>query len=187
MGTKAELRLSLKNKLEVLKQSEHLDLSNKVSLNLQTLLNDLGVIQKNLVIGVFAPIQQEPKWFLKLDERVLKHSAYPAFVSGNMEFRLSAMADLVETTSFGVSIFGPVEGAKVVAPEIIIVPGLGFDKSGKRLGRGKGFYDKYLEENSAIKIAVAFEMQMEKEIPVDPHDIKMDFVVTDQNVYTTNR
>lgn len=104
-----------------------------------------------------------------------------------MEFRLSAMADLVETTGFGVSIFGPVEGAKVVAPDIIIVPGLGFDKSGKRLGRGKGFYDKYLEKNAAIKIAVTFEMQMEKEIPVDPHDIKMDFVVTDQNVYTTNR
>lgn len=187
MGTKAELRSSIKQRLEVLKESEHLDLSQKVSLNLNRLLNDLGVVHKNLVIGVFAPIQKEPKWFLNLNEEHLKLTAYPAYVSGEMVFRLSRMSELVESTGFGVTIFGPQDSAKVVVPEIIIVPGLGFDQSGKRLGRGKGFYDKYLEKNAAVKIAVAFEMQMEKEIPVDPHDIKMDFVVTDQKIYKTNR
>ena len=187
MGTKTELRLALKQKLGVLNESEQFKLSQKLSSNLRQLLNDLGVIQKNLVIGVYAPIEHEPKWFTSLDESFHKLTAYPAFESGVMLFKKATLSELVESQDFGVTIFGPKAQAQVVEPQVLLIPGLGFGTKGERLGRGKGFYDRYLESHPVIKIGVAFEVQMENDIPTEAHDIKMDFVVTDQEVYITNR
>lgn len=162
--------------------SEHEDLSINVSKNLNKLLRSLDVIHKNLVIGVFAPIEREPKWFLKLDEELLKLTAYPAF-DKNMVFRSAQLSDLKIRLDFGVEILGPELLQPLVTPDIVIVPGLGFSRDGKRIGRGKGFYDRYLEKSSAVKIGLAFEMQIKEDIPSDPHDVKMDFVVTNHNVY----
>ena len=181
MRTKAGLRKELKNALSSMSDSEHEDISINVSKNLNKLLRSLDVIQKNLVIGVFAPIEKEPKWFLKLDEELLKLTAYPAF-DKEMVFRLAQLSDLKTKKDFGVEILGPELAHPIITPNIIIVPGLGFSTDGKRLGRGKGFYDRYLEKSSAIKIGIAFEMQIKADIPTDPHDVVMNFVVTDHNV-----
>ncbi len=187
MGTKADLRKILKSRLASLSDQEYLELSLKVSILLKNLLNDHFVIQRHLVIGVFAPIQKEPKWFLRMDKDVEKLTAYPAYSKDGMIFRLAERSKLVLNQDFGADIFGPNETEKVVAPKIIIVPGLGFMKDGTRLGRGKGFYDRYLEDKSVIKIGVSFEMQILDCIPTDPHDVKMDFIVTDQEILKINR
>ena len=183
MGTKADFRKALKSKLSKLSESEHLDLSQKVSRNLQNLLNDLGVIQKKLVTGVFAPIQQEPKWFLEIEESFEELTAYPAYADQGMHFKLTRLNLLKKSLDFGVEILGPDLKCPTVEPKVILVPGLGFTADGERLGRGKGFYDRYLENSKPIKIGVAFEIQIERNLPVDPHDMKMDFVVTDKNIY----
>lgn len=154
---------------------------------LKHLLNDLHVIQQHLVIGVFAPIEQEPKWFLEMDDVLEKLTAYPAYATDRMIFRLAQRSELEIAQDFGVGILGPKLSAKEIAPKIIIVPGLGFTSDGARLGRGKGFYDRYLEDSSVIKIGIGFEMQIEQDIPTDPHDVRMDFVVTDQKIYKINR
>ena len=60
-----------------LSDQEYLELSLKVSKQLKNLLNDQFVIQQHLVIGVFAPIEKEPKWFLDMDEAIEKLTAYP--------------------------------------------------------------------------------------------------------------
>uniref|UniRef100_A0A1B6DQ05 5-formyltetrahydrofolate cyclo-ligase n=2 Tax=Clastoptera arizonana TaxID=38151 RepID=A0A1B6DQ05_9HEMI len=67
--------------------------------------------------------------------------------------------------------------------DLVIVPGLAFTKSGGRMGRGKGYYDKYLEKckskNNQLKtIAVAFKEQVLKDIPVGPNDFKIDDVLS---------
>lgn len=68
--------------------------------------------------------------------------------------------------------------------DIIIVPGLGFDRKGNRLGYGKGYYDKFLvNQPSAIKIALCFEAQIVPEIISDEYDIKMDYLVTENNCF----
>ena len=72
----------------------------------------------------------------------------------------------------------------IVAPaevEVWIVPGLAFTKDGKRLGYGGGWYDRLLASasKSARKIGVAHEFQIVENLPHEPHDIKMDAVVTD--------
>jgi 5-formyltetrahydrofolate cyclo-ligase len=77
---------------------------------------------------------------------------------------------------------------KQVAPEeldLIMVPGVAFDRNGGRLGHGKGYYDKLLQHarRDAPLVALAFECQLFDEIPMDRHDIFMDSIITETAVY----
>lgn len=62
--------------------------------------------------------------------------------------------------------------------ELIIVPAVAYDRKGNRLGRGKGFYDRLLSTTQAVKIGVGYEFQLIDEIPVEPHDVPMDMIIT---------
>jgi len=78
--------------------------------------------------------------------------------------------------------------AKNVTPQeldFVMVPGVGFDRRGGRTGHGKGYYDKLLQHArpDAPLVALAFECQMFDEIPMQPHDIFMDAIVTELAVY----
>jgi 5-formyltetrahydrofolate cyclo-ligase len=77
---------------------------------------------------------------------------------------------------------------KVVQAEdldLVMVPGVAFDRNGGRSGHGKGYYDKLLQHArpDAPLVALAFECQMFPEIPVAPHDIFMDQVITEAAIY----
>jgi 5-formyltetrahydrofolate cyclo-ligase len=79
--------------------------------------------------------------------------------------------------------------AKRLQPEdldLIMVPGVAFDRQGGRTGHGKGYYDKLLQHArpECPLVALAFECQMFGEIPMQEHDIFMDKVVTEQAVYS---
>ncbi|MDR1755402.1 MAG: 5-formyltetrahydrofolate cyclo-ligase [Culturomica sp.] len=63
------------------------------------------------------------------------------------------------------------------AIDLIIVPGVAFDKKGNRLGRGKGYYDRILKTSTAYKIGVCFSFQLWGSVPVEAHDIPMDYVI----------
>ena len=62
--------------------------------------------------------------------------------------------------------------------DLVIVPGIAFDKSKNRLGRGKGFYDRYFNHNEVYKIGICFNFQLLKTIPATLHDVKMDKIIT---------
>ena len=69
--------------------------------------------------------------------------------------------------------------------DLIIVPGVAFDRRGGRTGHGKGYYDKLLEHArpDTPLVALAFECQMFEEIPMQDHDVFMDKVVTEKASY----
>ena len=69
--------------------------------------------------------------------------------------------------------------------DLIIVPGVAFDRRGGRTGHGKGYYDKLLEHArlDTPLVALAFECQMFDEIPMQEHDVFMDKVVTEKASY----
>ena len=72
-------------------------------------------------------------------------------------------------------------GDDIVDPHIldlIIVPGVAFDHQGNRCGRGKGFYDRFLSLATATTIAVCFDCQLVDSLPVEPHDIPAQYIVT---------
>lgn len=62
--------------------------------------------------------------------------------------------------------------------ELVIVPGIAFDKNGNRLGRGKGFYDKFLKHTKAFKLGVCFDFQLFDDVPFEEHDVRMDSVIS---------
>ncbi len=64
---------------------------------------------------------------------------------------------------------------------LILMPGLAFDRNRCRIGYGGGFYDKYLSQHADTvftKVALCFDFQMYEEIPTEPHDEKMDMVIS---------
>ncbi|MCR5444629.1 MAG: 5-formyltetrahydrofolate cyclo-ligase [Bacteroidales bacterium] len=64
--------------------------------------------------------------------------------------------------------------------ELIIVPGVAFDRQGNRMGRGRGFYDRLLKSTpNAVKIGVAYDFQILDTIPVEPHDVRMNLVIAE--------
>ena len=63
--------------------------------------------------------------------------------------------------------------------DLIIVPGVAFDYMGNRLGRGRGYYDRFLCQHLDVKrIGICFDFQMVDEVPAEPFDIRMDEVIS---------
>ncbi len=80
------------------------------------------------------------------------------------------------------------ELGKEVAPEqldCVMVPGVAFDRNGGRLGNGAGYYDRLLKgvRADAVLIGVCFESQLVEQVSMDAHDVAMDIVMTEKNLY----
>ena len=72
--------------------------------------------------------------------------------------------------------------------ELVVVPGIAFDKKGNRVGRGKGYYDRMLPRSKAVKIGVGYDFQIvEEEIEVDAHDVGMDIVISQSRTINVRR
>lgn len=76
------------------------------------------------------------------------------------------------------------ETADIHDIELIIVPGVAYDRQGNRVGRGKGYYDRLLSTSKATKIGMAYDFQVVDEIDAEPHDVKVDFIITDKGSIT---
>jgi 5-formyltetrahydrofolate cyclo-ligase len=72
--------------------------------------------------------------------------------------------------------------------DIVIVPGVAFDRRGVRLGYGGGYYDRFLPmlRSDTVKIGLAFELQMVERVPVEEHDVRLNYVVTEQRIIDCN-
>lgn len=71
--------------------------------------------------------------------------------------------------------------------EVILVPAIALTRQGFRLGYGFGYYDRYLHGKHSKKIALAYSKQIIKTIPHDGHDVKVDCIVTEDEVIYTNK
>ena len=87
---------------------------------------------------------------------------------------------MVSGEQFGIGEPTGEEWTDLAAVELIAVPGVAFDREGNRMGRGRGFYDRLLKSTpNAVKIGLAYNFQMLDAIPTEPHDVKMNLVITD--------
>lgn len=68
--------------------------------------------------------------------------------------------------------------------DLIIVPGVVFDRRGNRIGYGGGYYDRYFSDlNSAIKkVVLAYDMQVVESLVIEEHDVKVDFIITEKEI-----
>ena len=101
----------------------------------------------------------------------------------DMELRLYTGADSLQPGAFGImEPTGPLY-TDYAAIDVAVIPGMAFDADGHRLGRGKGYYDRFLPLiPRAYKIGLCFPWQLVDEVPSDAHDIMMDGVIS-QNAH----
>jgi 5-formyltetrahydrofolate cyclo-ligase len=73
--------------------------------------------------------------------------------------------------------------------DLILMPGVAFDRQGGRVGYGAGFYDKFLSDmnNNVNKIAVAYHFQVLHDIPMDEHDVRIDGIITEEESIFTDK
>jgi len=99
----------------------------------------------------------------------------PSEITGESDLKLN---------SFGYSEPKKVSPVNIEEIDLVIVPGLVFDKNLNRIGFGKGYYDRILNKlkASARKVAVAHDFQVLEEIPAEEHDVKMDMIITEKSI-----
>lgn len=133
---------------------------------------------------LFAPLPREPDIAPLLADALAsgKLLALPRWNAMTHAYDLVQVRDLgheLVTGQFGVR--EPAAHCPLVAMnrlDLALVPGLGFDVRGHRLGRGKGHYDRLLAGFTGMKLGVAFDFQVVATVPCEPHDIVLDAVVT---------
>ena len=143
-------------------------------------IESLPQVKEASVVALFASLDDEPQTEVII-ERLSHHKrvVLPRIEGDEMEFYDLASGALAEG-AFG--IMEPQSG-ELVEPrkiDVMVVPGVAFTPLGDRLGRGKGFYDRYLSREGfrAYCVGVCYPHQMVDELPVEPHDRRMDEVVS---------
>lgn len=82
------------------------------------------------------------------------------------------------------NILEPENPIKIKEVDVFLVPGVAFTASGKRLGRGGGYYDKLLSKYpDTLKIGITFNERIMQDLPTESHDISMDYVFTNDKYY----
>ena len=70
--------------------------------------------------------------------------------------------------------------------DLVIVPGVAFDRQGGRLGHGKGYYDRFLELTSAFRLGFTFDCQLLETVPTELHDVPMNAILSESGIVETN-
>ena len=132
---------------------------------------------------LFAPLPDEPDISALLDEawRAGKTVALPRSDPLTGGYLAAVVADRSRLSPGRFGVLEPDAGCPGVPLnqlDFAFVPGVAFDLVGRRLGRGKGFYDRLLAEVRGHKCGVAFDAQIVAQVPEEPHDIRVDSILT---------
>ena len=131
------------------------------------------------VVALFSPLGYEPDIWPLVESLASTVSVVLPRVEGDVMDFYVYDRNCMAVGSFGIN--EPQNSVGVAACEIdaVVVPGLAFTVDGARMGRGKGYYDKYLSQSdfAALKIGVCYREQLVPHIPTEPHDVPMDVVI----------
>lgn len=178
-------------RIQMLKERSCLDEVERVQKGAaaQSIIIGLELFRAARTLALYAPIRQE------IDTSVIHHAAlaahkclcYPRVEQEHLRFfHVKSLAELV-VGRFGV--LEPAPGSLEIAParlELLLLPGVAFDRRGFRLGYGRGFYDRFLGAScfTGSKIGFAYDFQLLDCLPVGRHDQPVDLLVTDLAVYS---
>jgi 5-formyltetrahydrofolate cyclo-ligase len=130
-------------------------------------------------IALFAPTPIEPDLDLLWDLDLLNDClvGYPRCAGETLTYHPIAKPEDLALGRFGIR--EPAVGPQLEKLDLIVVPGLAFTVPGNRLGRGGGYYDRFLATvpTTTLKVGVCFEFQLVPQIPPESHDVIMDVVV----------
>jgi 5-formyltetrahydrofolate cyclo-ligase len=183
---KSQLRKKIKN-LFKLQDPKDLEVRNK---SIQEHIINFEPVKKATHIAIYAALADE----------VQTRTIFESLIKSNKKlylpklnsckkmnfFEVSSWADLEE---FNHGILEPVDDTGPVTMDlldIMLIPGRAFDKNLHRLGRGGGYYDRFLQSSNILKIGLAFEFQVLDQLVIDEHDIAMDALVTEKGIMLGN-
>ncbi|MDE5413948.1 5-formyltetrahydrofolate cyclo-ligase [Alkalihalobacterium chitinilyticum] len=185
MQIKKNLRTVVKKKLKEMSAVEHKNKSEKIKehLNLTTLWKEANTIAITISRGTEVDTYKiiENAW--REGKKIVVPKTYPE-KNEMVFFQINSFNEL-ESTYFQLK--EPKE--TVCLPkscediDLILVPGVAFDRKGNRLGFGGGYYDRYLAHYKGKTCALAFEEQLVSEIPVESFDVPVQMIVTEDQVY----
>ena len=161
-----------------------IDFQSNILNNIKPVIEEI----ENEYIGTYISFRDELDT-KKLNQYLLEREfnlALPAIDSKTKEINFFMYHKDTELIENQFSILEPKNKDKVIFPKIILIPLLGYSKSGFRLGYGGGYYDKYLSKNGigdVKKIGIAFSFQEVEEIPVEDHDERLDWILTEKHLY----
>ena len=138
-------------------------------------------VDANKILCYFAK-ENEVNTFLIIEDALKrkKQLGLPVMVNETLKFLSVNKNTTFNTGKYGIT--EPSEGEILNNADIIIVPMVAFDRDCNRLGHGKGYYDRFLAKEKGFRIGIAFSEQ-EGEIETFPHDIAMDMVITEKDIF----
>ena len=185
MKMKDRLRKSIEKKRNTLSTSEVLEKSSRIKKRIfeMDLFRDAQTILFYVSYGNEVYTHDMIKESISLGKTVV----VPKSVTKNNALILSRLTDWNNLEVGAYNILEPkqesIEQVDVESIDLIIVPGVVFDESGNRIGHGKGYYDRLLDDSQNIpNIGLAFELQMIDNIESEKHDEKIDVVITEDRI-----
>ncbi|WP_439271472.1 5-formyltetrahydrofolate cyclo-ligase [Pseudochrobactrum sp. HB0163] len=183
---KAALRKSVLQKRNALDMAYRQQAAQEI---IPHFFNIMAVPAQSCISG-FWPIRSEidPRPLMQALETRQMRLCLPAVLDAQtIEFRAMSFADSLIETGFGT--MGPADHAPVVDPDIMLVPLAAFDSCGNRIGYGAGYYDRAIaalhrKNRFPVLIGVAFAMQQVDHIAHEPHDVALDYILTETGVIT---
>lgn len=179
-ASKEALRQQIRAQLKAMATDQRALLSKQACL----LLEKQAVWQKARTIFFYAPLTEELDiWPLLRDSLAAKKTAaLPRFDSATGRYVACEITDLARDISNGQFGIREPGGHCIAVPpnrlDLILVPGVAFDAHGRRLGRGKGFYDQLLASVHGTTCGVAFDEQIVGVVPIEPHDVHLNCILT---------
>lgn len=177
------LRKEMRDKRRALSPDFIKSASEKITESLLT----LECIKKARHIMVYLSAFKEPDTFPLISELFStgKEISVPTSDTDTFTIAPSLIKSLDNLTKGAYGIYEPKEIISVPTSDIdvVLVPGIAFTKQGDRLGFGKGYYDRFLNEFNGTKIGIGYSFQITQNIPVSEHDIRMDMIVTEERIY----
>ena len=139
------------------------------------------------MIALYAPIHGEVETSQVMAAALAsgKELLYPTVKGHELDFcRVEGTGDFLPG-AYGIP--EPKKSCAAVTPDLadlIVIPGVGFDLAGRRIGYGKGYYDRALHpfEGSGKLVGFCYDFQLVDEIVGEPHDVKLDMVITEQRM-----
>ena len=179
---------SLRNLLLEKRDNTSFDLMKIASVKMQKKIKKIHAFRNAQKIGAYYPIGSEILTQDIIQELLSngKDVFLPRVIGEKMEFRKITDFSSLEKGSF--DIMEPKDDCPVDnVLDIIIVPTVGISPLGVRLGYGHGYYDRFLVENKTTTISLTLEKQIVKNIPKSDHDMIIDWIVTEDRMFQTQR
>ncbi|MCC7300006.1 MAG: 5-formyltetrahydrofolate cyclo-ligase [Verrucomicrobia bacterium] len=141
----------------------------------------LEVFKLARAIGAYMPLADEVD-ISPLFQGLEKTFFIPSFDEASGLYRMAQLTTELKKGRFGITEPAVPVFAAGNEIDLILVPGVAFDRAGRRIGRGGGFYDRLLPQYDAVRVGVCFDFQCLETIPAEEHDIQMDWLITESSI-----